>query len=54
MSGTSEIMVVDSKQVGAMPSPEIANGNANGSAEAGRKNGSIRQSGSAFQTSAIA
>ena len=37
MSVTSEIMVVDSKQVGAMPSPEIANGNANGSAEAGRK-----------------
>jgi len=40
MSGTGEITVVDSKQVVAMPSPEIANSNPNGSGEAGRKNGS--------------
>ncbi len=39
MSGTSEIMVVDSKQAVAMPSPETANSSANGSGEAGRKNG---------------
>jgi hypothetical protein len=38
MSGTSEIMAVNSKQVVAMPSPEIANSNANGSAEAAKNN----------------
>ena len=40
MSGTSEIMVVDTKQVVAKPSPETANGNANGSSEADKNNGS--------------
>lgn len=40
MSGTSETAVVDSKQAVAKPSPEIANGNANGTGEAGNKNGS--------------
>ena len=39
MSGTSEIMVVD-KQAVVDPSPETANSYANGSGEAGRKNGS--------------
>ena len=40
MSGTSEIMVVDTKQVVTKPSPETANGNANGSSEADKNNGS--------------
>lgn len=40
MSGTREIMVVDTKQVVAKPSPETTNGNANGSSEAAKNNGS--------------
>ena len=38
MSGTGETAVVDTEQAFAKPNPEIANGNANGSAEAGNKN----------------
>jgi ribonucleoside-diphosphate reductase alpha chain len=40
MSGTSEIMVVDTKQVVAEPSPGTTIGNANGSSEAAKNNGS--------------
>jgi ribonucleoside-diphosphate reductase alpha chain len=40
MSGTGETAVVDTEQALAKPRPEIANGNANRSAEAGNKNGS--------------
>ena len=40
MSGTSEIKVVDAKQVVANASPETTDGNANGSVETAKNNGS--------------
>jgi ribonucleoside-diphosphate reductase alpha chain len=40
MPGTNEIMVVDTKEGLAKPSPETADGNANGSTEAAKNNGS--------------
>src|SRR5215469_15920524 len=40
MSGTSEIMVVDTKQAVAKPSPETTSSNANGSSEAAKNSGS--------------
>jgi ribonucleoside-diphosphate reductase alpha chain len=40
MSGTSEIKVVDAKQVVSKPSPDTANSNPSGSGEAAKNNGS--------------
>lgn len=54
MSGTAETAVVDTEQIVAMPSPEIANINANGSGETSSGTEVIRQSGGDFQTSATA